>query len=34
MILNLMNDHVQYYTWIMNNIYLYLGQRIVDEIDI
>ncbi len=28
-----MKDHEQYYTWILNNIYLNLGSNIVDEID-
>lgn len=34
MIYNLMKDHIQYYTWILNNVYLNLGTNIVDEIDI
>lgn len=33
MIYELMDDHEQYYTWILNNIYLNLGSNIVDEID-
>lgn len=29
-----MDDHIQYYTWLMNNIYLNIGYNIVNEIDI
>lgn len=34
MIYELMDDHKQYYTWILKNIYLNLGADVVDEIDI
>jgi hypothetical protein len=29
-----MSDHVKYYTWLLENIYLHLGKNIVDNIDI
>jgi hypothetical protein len=34
MIYELMDDHVKYYTWILENTYLHLGKNIVNNIDI
>ena len=34
MILDLMDDHIEYYTWILENIYLYLGENIIENINI